>query len=107
MVLIGFVLLVAAAVFGIDVVAQNRFDVDIEVFGQVFTSTPAVVFVTGVVAGIVAALGMMLLRDGLGRRRQLGKDAKHAKVHHQPADDVELVDLREQRQRAREHVSTF
>lgn len=104
MILIGFVLLAAASVFGIDVVAQNRFNVDVDVFGQLFATTPAALFVSGVVSGLVAALGIMLLRDGNRRRRQLRKDAKHAHPEHEvvDSDDRERVDLRE-----RDHVTTF
>lgn len=110
MVLIGFVLLTAAAAFGIDIVAQNRFDLDVDVFGQLFATTPAALFVSGVVTGLVAALGMMLLRDGMRRRRQLTKDAKHAHVEHDhvperiAAEDREPVDLRD---RDRDRVTTF
>jgi hypothetical protein len=104
MVLIGFVLLAAAAGFGIDVAAQNRFNVDVDVFGQLLATTPAALFVSGVVTGLVAALGIMLLRDGNRRRRQLRNDAKHAHLEHDSVDaaDAESVDLR-----ARDHVTTY
>ena len=103
MVLIGFVLLAGAAVFGVDVVAQNRFNVDVDVFGQLFATTPAALFVSGVVTGLVAALGIMLLRDGNRRRRQLRKDAKHARPESDSGGaDGESVDLRE-----RDRVTTF
>ena len=102
MVLIGFMLLAAAAAFGLDIVAENRFDLEVDVFGQLIATTPAALFVSGVVTGLVAALGVMLLRDGLLRRRQLAKDAKHAHVEHDRvaqegalANDHEPVDLRD------------
>lgn len=104
MVLIGFILLAAASAVGIDIVAQNRFDLDVDVFGQLFATTPAALFVAGVITGLVAALGVMLLRDGTRRRRQLGKDAKHAHSEHDrvATDDREAVDLRD-----RDRVTTF
>src|SRR5207248_7307249 len=64
MVLIGFVLLAGAAAFGIDLVVLNRDSLDVEGFGQVVSTTPAGMFVAGIVTGLVAALGVMLLRDG-------------------------------------------
>lgn len=106
MVLIGFVLFAAAAALGIDVVAQNRFNVDIEVFGQGYTTTPAGVLVAGVVIGLVAALGLMLLRDGTRRRRALGRKAKLAQAEHDEHDgahdDGEMIDVRD---RLRDHVT--
>src|SRR5438067_9076086 len=55
MVLIGFVLVAAAAVVGIDVAAQNNFAVDMDAFGQVMSTTAAGVFVAGLVTGLAAA----------------------------------------------------
>jgi hypothetical protein len=109
MVLIGFVLLAAAAALGIDIVAQNRFDLDVDVFGQLIATTPAGLFVTGVVTGLVAALGIMLLRDGLIRRRRLAKDAKHAHVEHKRSEvDDSSIDVRDRdRDRDRDRVTTF
>jgi hypothetical protein len=108
MVLIGFVLLAAAAAFGIDVVVQNRFDLEVDVFGQLIGTTPAGLFVAGVVTGLVAAMGIMLLRDGVIRRHRLARDAKQAHAendraqHRLPADEAEPLDLRD-----RDRVTTF
>lgn len=121
MVLIGLVLLAAAAAFGIDIAAQNRFDIDVEVFGQTFASTPAAVFVAGAVTGMAAALAVFLLRDGMGRTRRrratvrettAERDrlaAAYAAEHSEErADgrDRESIDVRD-RDRDREHVSSF
>jgi hypothetical protein len=110
MVLIGFVLLAASAAFGIDLVAQNRFNIDIEAFGQVYTTTPSVVLVSGVVTGLVAALGLMMLRDGARRRRFLSHEAKQARATRteraasNDIADAETIDVRD---RTRDHVTTF
>jgi uncharacterized membrane protein YciS (DUF1049 family) len=71
MVLIGFVLIAAAAVVGIDVAAQNNFAVNVDAFGQILSTTAAIVFVGGVVTGLVACLGIMLFRDGFARSRRV------------------------------------
>jgi hypothetical protein len=77
-------------------------------------------FVAGVVTGLTGALGVMLLRDGMARRRRLRIEAKAADearerhiaaleeehaAHHRElvgAHDGEIVDVRD-----RDHVTTF
>jgi len=81
MVIIGFVLLAAAAVFGIEIVAMNNVSIDVDAFNQVYETSLALVFVTGVVTGLAAALGLMLIRDGLARRRRRHHEAKQAEAH--------------------------
>jgi hypothetical protein len=41
------------------------------------------VFVAGVVTGLATALGLMLLRDGLVRRRRVRLEAREAEEHRQ------------------------
>ena len=81
MAIIGFVLLAAAAVFGIEIVAMNDVTIDVDAFNQLYETTIALVFVAGVVTGLVAALGVMVIRDGLARRRRLHLEAKQAEAH--------------------------
>jgi hypothetical protein len=119
MVLIGFVLLAAAAAFGVDVAAQNRFNLDIDVFGQAYTASPAVVLVGGVVIGLVAALGLMLMRDGARRRLVLRRDAKDAAAERDRLSaaaeeheaerkfDVGAIDSKPLDLRDRDRVTTF
>ena|SRR5581483_4719387 len=107
MALIGLVLLAAAAVFGIDVVAQNNFAIDVEGFGQVVSTSLAGLFVAGVVTGIVACVALMLMRDGAVRRRHKRAAARASAVerdrmaaayeaeHGRRADDDDTIDLRE------------
>jgi hypothetical protein len=66
---IGIILFAAAVVVGIDVTWTNHFGVDIEAFGQTYTVSPALMFVGGVVTALVGALGLMLLHDGMERRK--------------------------------------
>jgi hypothetical protein len=68
-------------VFGIEIVAMNDVTIDVDAFNQLYETSIALVFVAGVVTGLVAALGMMLIRDGLARRRRLHVEAKQAEAH--------------------------
>ena len=120
MAIIGFVLLAAAAVFGIEIAAVNDFTIDVDAFNQVYETSVALLFVAGIVTGLAAALGLMLIRDGLARRRRLRLEAKeaealrerhiaeleeeHAAIHRHEihADGDDGVDLRD-----RDRVTTF
>ena len=124
MVLIGFVLIAAAAVIGIDITAQNNFAVDIDAFGHILSTTAAGVFVAGVVIGLAAAVGIMMMRDGMVRSRRSRAETKatvaerdrmaaaYAREHgldgryrHDDGNDRD-VDLTD-REMDREHVTTF
>ena len=80
MVLIGFVLIAAAAVVGIDITAQNNFAIEIDAFGQILSTTAAGVFVAGIVTGLAAALGIMLFRDGFIRSRSTRAENRASRV---------------------------
>ena len=69
MVIIGLVIIAAAAAFGIEITAMNNVSIDIDAFNQVYETSAATVFVAGVVTALAAAIGLMLMRDGLIRRR--------------------------------------
>jgi flagellar biosynthesis/type III secretory pathway M-ring protein FliF/YscJ len=132
MALIGLLLIAAAAAVGIDIAAQNQFGIDIEAFNQVIATNASVVFIAGAVAGMAGALGVLLLVDGMARRRRLraekneairerdrlasAYEAEHAEDRRSETVDStdESLDLRE-RERARvrdrdgdrEHITTF
>lgn len=125
MAIIGFLILVAAAVFGIEIAAVNDISIDIDAFNQVYQTSVGALFVAGVVTGLAGAFGLMLMRDGLVRRRRLRLEAKEADEVRErhiaeleeehaamlgsaPADGEgnSKLDLRE-RDLDREHVTTF
>ena len=81
MAIIGLLLLAAAAVFGIELAAMNDYTIEIDAFNQVYSTTAAIVFVAGIVTGLTAVLGIMLLRDGLVRRHQKRSEARRAEAH--------------------------
>jgi hypothetical protein len=83
MAIIGLVLLAAAAVFGIELAAMNDYSIEIDAFNQVYSTTASIVFVAGIVTGLATALGLMLLRDGLVRRRRVRLEAREAEEHRQ------------------------
>lgn len=129
MVLIGFLLLAAAATVGIDVAMQNDAALNIDAFSQVFSTTPGGLFVAGAVAGIAASLGIIILRDGAVNRRanrlenrRLTNErdrlaAAYMQEHSERVGENEEIDLRErepanqyrryERARSREGVTAF
>ncbi|MEY2403781.1 MAG: hypothetical protein QOD38_1332 [Acidimicrobiaceae bacterium] len=81
MAIIGLLLLAAASVFGIEFVIENNFSIDVDAFNQGYTTSISLVFVAGLVTGLAAALGVMLLRDGMVRRRRHRLEAREAEEH--------------------------
>jgi hypothetical protein len=122
MAIIGFLILAAAAVFGIEIVAMNDLSIDVSAFNQVYETSIALLFVAGVVTGLAGALGLMVIRDGLARRHRLRLEAREAdrlrerhiaELEEERATMLERtrserddVDLREH-ELDREHVTTF
>jgi len=124
MVLIGFALLAVAAVVGIDITAQNNFAIEIDAFGRILSTSASGIFVAGIVTGLAAAVGIMLMRDGLVRSRHARAQTKatvaerermaaaYAREHgldgrrDDDRDRDREVDLTE-RDMDREHVTTF
>ena len=131
MLIIGLVLIAAAAAVGIEITAMNNVSIDVDAFNQLYETSIAMVFVAGVVTALAGAVGVMLVRDGLIRRRRLHREAaeadqrrerhiaaleeEHAANHRASAearsDDKDSVDLRDklqaERERERSHVTSF
>lgn len=127
MVIIGLVLIAAAAAVGIEITAMNNVSIDIDAFNQVYQTSASAVFVAGVVTALAAAIGIMLVRDGLSRRRRIHRERveaeqrrerhiasleeEHAAMHRTDTRerDGANVDLRDEieRDRERDHVTTF
>ena len=74
--IIGLLLLVAAVAVGIDIAAMNDQSVDLEAFNQVWTSSPAIVFLVGVVTALVGMFGLWLMISGLRRSRIRGRERR-------------------------------
>jgi hypothetical protein len=123
MAIIGFLILAAAAVFGIEIVAMNDLSIDVSAFNQVYETSVALLFVAGVVTGLAGALGVMVIRDGMVRRHRLRLEAREADqlrerhiaeleeehaamLDRTRAERDDSVDLREH-ELDREHVTTF
>jgi hypothetical protein len=103
-VLIGLLLLVAAAVFGIDLVAKNRFAVrNLDLFGSsVGIHSASRLFVLGAITGAVVLLGVVLIVAGLGRKgsraasRRRERRRTAAAISETETVRAQNVDLRQQ-----------
>ncbi len=87
MIIIGLVLLVAAAVFGLDLIWKNHYAMrSPALFGQTLgIHNAAVFFIIGAITGAVLLLGIAMILSGLRRKgtkakqhRQERKEAKNA-----------------------------
>jgi membrane protein implicated in regulation of membrane protease activity len=77
MIIIGFALLVVGLAAGADVMAQNHGgSVRVHAIGHVWATTPAMLVAVGAVAALVAVVGVLLLRDGLSRRRRINQEVR-------------------------------
>jgi uncharacterized integral membrane protein len=68
---LGLILLIAAAVVALDAVAQNTFDVRVDLFGQHLNMPVWEIAVGGIVIGVVALLGLALALRGVRKNAQL------------------------------------
>jgi hypothetical protein len=76
MIVLGLVLMLAAAAGVIGVAASTGGTVSLEIFGMdAGDHSAAAVFAIGTLAGLVFALGIMLMRDGLVRHRARRREA--------------------------------
>jgi hypothetical protein len=96
MIIIGLVLLIAAAGFGLDLVWKNQYSVrSPELFGQTLgIHNAAVFFVIGAITGAALLLGFALLLAGLRRkgskarqRRQDRREARNASLERDRAQE--------------------
>jgi hypothetical protein len=96
MIIIGLVLLIAAAGFGLDLVWKNQYSVrSPELFGQTLgIHNAAVFFVIGAITGAALLVGIALLLAGLRRkgskarqRRQDRREAKNASLERDRAQE--------------------
>jgi hypothetical protein len=81
MIVIGFLLAAAAAVFGLDLLWKNRFKVtDPTVFSNSLgISSVRWLFLVGVIVGAAIVFGVALLLAGLGRKRTKSVAARKTK----------------------------
>lgn len=99
MVIIGLLLVALAAAAGIDAAAQNDVAFHAQAAGQSWTSSPAAFLAGGVVIGLVACVGLMLMVDGMRRARVRRAERREAKASHERLVELqrrdETVDLRD------------
>jgi hypothetical protein len=70
MVLVGLLLIAAAAGFTIDVFVQNAGDLDVDVLGRTFVVPPGWLVVAGIVALAAFLIGARLVAVGIARARR-------------------------------------
>jgi hypothetical protein len=102
MILIGLILVIAGAAFGIDVAVKNRFSVrDIEAFGSTLGLHHAEqIFILGAITGAVILFGLALMVTGLVRSRS--KNVAHRRQRREGAEtDRRAADLDAENQRLR------
>ena len=107
MLIIGLLLFGAAIAVGADVVAVNDAAVDVDAFGQIFSTSVGIVFLAGAVTALVGCFGLMLMTDGAVHRRRLSAEAKAARAERRDVDvereniveRQEALDLRERAER--------
>jgi hypothetical protein len=80
MLLLGLLLVAAATVAAVGILSDNRFDLDVEVFGEVWSTTAAFLFAAGLLAGLAAAVGVLMIWDGSRRRASRRSEAHEAAV---------------------------
>jgi hypothetical protein len=89
MLLLGLILIIAAAGVSIDVVLKNTSALDVSAFGQTFSTTPGWLFVAGLAAGAVGVLGVLLMTGGIGRARQRRATLKDLKQTHGTTEQLQ------------------
>jgi len=101
MIIIGLLLAAAAAVTGVVVAGANDTPIDIDAFGRTISTDTGSVIAGGVVIGLVAAVGAMLVIDGMRRRR-----SKSAAALNDRAERERLEATLEEERTAREYAET-
>lgn len=78
MVLLGLLLIAAAAVVGVEVVRVNMTATDVSAFGTTITGySLGSLFLAGVAAGVLACLGLWMIKAGLARSRRRRLERKN------------------------------
>jgi hypothetical protein len=114
-VIIGFVLLAASAIFGIDLVAKNRYKIpSLHVFGEnIGLGGSARLYILGAITGAALMLGLVLLLAGLRRKsskataRRRERKAATAREREMESLQAENSELRSQLSNQEDSPSTL
>lgn len=90
MVVLGFLLVVAAVLAGLGVGISSSSSASIEGFGMEVETTAAIVFFAGVVTAVAALAGLWLMKKGTARTYRRRKEVKtlRQKVETAPSEPV-------------------
>lgn len=100
MAILGLLLLLAVAGLAVNVVWQNDLSISVDALGESFLISPGWLFVAGLAAGAIAALGLSLLLAGLTRtrrRRAALADTRNDRESLQAERDRLAVELQRER----------
>ena len=108
MVLLGLLLIAAAAVVGVEVVRVNMVATDVEAFGTTITGySLGSLFLAGVAAGVLACFGLWLMKAGFSRRRHRRMELKNVVNERETIvteKETELDGLAEENERLRAEI---
>ncbi len=111
MVALGLLLFALAALLTGGVVFSDSSSIDLTAFGVTMTAVPlAVLFVAGLLTGLVGVLGLGLLSRGAARRRALRREARLAKsekTHLKAVNEQLSADLARERSRGAVHPEPY
>jgi hypothetical protein len=88
MIIVGVLLIAAAAGFAIDVFVENSATIDVDVLGRTFAVDPGWLVIAGVVACAVLFAGIRLIGFGLARRRTRRETLRAAQIAAQERDQL-------------------
>jgi hypothetical protein len=89
MLVLGIVLIAAAAGVSIDLVLKNTSTMDVSAFGQSFSTSPGWLFVAGLAAGVVGVLGVLLVGAGMAGARKRRAALKDLRQTHGSAEQLQ------------------
>jgi hypothetical protein len=78
MMILGLLLIAAAAGFAIDVFVENTDNIDVDVLGRTFTVAPGWLLAAGAAAALVACLGFLMIGNGMARARNRRRKMRDA-----------------------------
>ena len=88
MIIVGVLLIAAAAGFAVDVFVENSATIDVDVLGRTFAVDPGWLVVAGVVACAVLFAGVRLIGFGLARRRARRETPRTAQLAQRERDQL-------------------
>lgn len=109
MLVLGLLLIVAAALVAVGAIYDAGEEATVEIFGQVITTTAAGVFVAGAVTMLMFLVGVWALMSSMSRARRKRSERKDAKTRQRESVaqlEEERAELRAENERLSERLAT-